>query len=144
MEQMGASSLTFDCSLSPLMHTQSLSTDMLKVYVQGKFQPSQVSKHLFPSWNISFSIAMIPLSFKKQNAYGRGRKIWKLWIIQQSLWQLVSLARLWLYLNFCYFFTLFPQQIKRTTNTSSADSVKLVKSDKLASSEIYRTPYPKC
>lgn len=42
-----------------------------------------------------------------------------------------------------FFFNLFPQWIKRTTNTSSADSVKFVNSDKLALSEIYKTPYPK-
>jgi len=46
---------------------------------------------------------MISLSFKKQNAYDRGRKIWKLWIIHQSPWQLFSLAGLWLFLRFCYF-----------------------------------------
>lgn len=90
-----------------------------------------------------FFTAMISLSFKKQNAYDRGRKIGKLWIIHQSLWQLFSLAGLWLFLNFWGFFNLFPQWIKRTTNTSSADSVKFVNSDKLALSEIYKNPYPK-
>lgn len=62
---------------------KSLSADMPRVYVQRKFQPSQLPKHLFPSWNpFWFLLHSNDFTFfffflQETECLWQRRKIWK-------------------------------------------------------------------
>lgn len=108
---------------------KSLSADMPRIYVQRKFQPSQLPKHLFPFWNpFWFLLHSNDFTFFFFSSRNRmlmtEEKDLKMWIIHQSLRSFSP----WLTFD-CFsvsvIFCAFPTVDKRTSNTHSGDSMNL-------------------
>lgn len=115
----------------PHAHIQSLSTDMSRVCVQRKFQPSQLSKHLFPSGS-KFYLHSNFIFFQETECLWQRED--KLKAVKQPPASTAAFRLGWS-LNasqLLLFWVLFLQWVRRTTNTSSAGSVKLVNNNKVS------------